>query len=946
MLLTIYDKEGAERCQVAPTDSSTQEKEIGGDNILSLRFTLYEHVALDVNDYTDYEGERYWLTETYNPTEKNTQEWEYEVKFYGIESMIKRFLVLNTVATVDNPAVFTLTATPAEHLALVVENINNGMGTSDWKVGEVAGTDNVVVDYEGTYCNEALELIAGEVGENIEWWVEGQTINIGRCELGEEMELSYGAGLTKIEPDTADNVKFYTRLYVVGSTKNIDPETYGYMRLMLPGGASYVDMEERVAKYGIIHNCESDAFADIYPRRTGTVSSARSEEATDDDGNTYKIFYFKDADLDFNPNDYQLDGEVLRVSFQSGELAGLGEGDDHYFEVNYDADTEEFEIITIWPYDDDTQLPNDILTPAEGNTYILWNLAMPDEYVTAAEEELLAAAEAYNEENCLDPAVYKCPTDYLWVEKNQAELYVGRRVKLVSDKYWPETGYRSSRITKLTRQVTLPGQMDLEIGDTVSTGKMSSLEGDIENVRSYVRTSVAGALNIIKTGDSTLPTDTNVFSAKRSKKEHLSKKNADTAAGLIDFLAGAEFGTFYKSLIAGTGAGIDSKGNAEFESLRVRSYLEVMELIVNRLSAIEGDQLLTEADTITSVVDLGDNCYGLYLQSKWDGYFTAQVAGNVLKGIINTLSSGSGLYYTCWMRVNSVNTALNYIEVTLYDGEDCPSGTNYPPCEMMKFARWGNQTDETRQSCIYLSSTEGRIVLLTGVTKPIVDTTNYEIVLGNPPDFLDSLDLPTIDGLGYLYARGIIVQDMIRTSVTGKPVVTYVDRGTWSADETYYCEALNEETGEYETSDVWYLGCKWRCCKDGTTDTPAWNSTDWAMIEGNSEFTVDFEETDYLFDRDNFNCTLTIVAKVGYIDVTDDILDTDVTWTRYSEDEDGVERASSDNLWAVNRAGAGKSITLTADDCDMDSYTPKTLRFIATVTLRDGMTESASLELA
>lgn len=424
-------------------------------------------------------------------------------------------------------------------------------------------------------------------------------------------------------------------------------------------------------------------------------------------------------------------------------------------------------------------------------------------------------------------------------------------------------------------------------------------------------------------------------------KGNLTFEKMLTVLGLSVFKSGAQFGEFVKSLYAGKGAGIDELGNAEFESVRVRSYFECMELIINRLSAIEGDQLLTEADTIESVDDLGDNCYGLHLKSKWDGYFTAQYPNNVLKGIINTLATGSGVYYTSWMRVNSVNAANNYIEVTLYPGEETPAGTNYPPCEMMKIARWGNQTDTKRQSCIYLSSTEGRIVRLTGVTKPIIDNANYGATFGELPEFLRELDLPIIEGQDYLYARGIVVQDIIRIDYQGKPVSEIVDRGQWSATGDYYCEALNPNTGIYEISDVWYNGCKYRCAKTGTTTAPAWNNTDWAMVEGNPEFTVDFAETDYLFDPDKFNLTLTIIAKLYNMDITDDILDADVQWTRYSEDANGVERVASDNAWALKHAGAGKSIDLTVEDCDFNGYVPKVLKFIATVTLRDGMGNEA-----
>lgn len=419
-----------------------------------------------------------------------------------------------------------------------------------------------------------------------------------------------------------------------------------------------------------------------------------------------------------------------------------------------------------------------------------------------------------------------------------------------------------------------------------------------------------------------------------------------TVLGLALFKDGAQFGEFIKSMYAGKGAGVDKDGNAEFESVRVRSYFECLELIVNRLAAIEGDQILTEGDTIESVDDLGDNCYGLHLKSKWDGYFTAQYPNNVLKGIVNTLAAGSGIYYTSWLRVNSVNTANNYIEVTLYPDGETPAGKNYPPCEMMKIARWGNQTEKTRQSCIYLSSTEGRIVRLTGVTKPIIEPHNYGATFGTLPEFLAAMDLPTIEGQDYVYARGLIVQDIIRIDYQGKPISEIVDRGAWSANAAYYCEALNPATGVYEISDVWYNGCKYRCAKTGTTTAPAWNNTDWAMVEGNPEFTVDFADTDYIFDPDRFRLTLTIIAKLYNMDITTDILDADVQWTRYSEDADGIERVISDQAWALKRAGAGKSIDLTIEDCDFNGYVPKTIKFIATVTLRDGMGNEAGTDTA
>lgn len=245
------------------------------------------------------------------------------------------------------------------------------------------------------------------------------------------------------------------------------------------------------------------------------------------------------------------------------------------------------------------------------------------------------------------------------------------------------------------------------------------------------------------------------FCADETSEAYLSRKHDDAAEGVITFLrgliseqmaqlkAGAQFGDFVSGLYNGKGAQVDANGNAEVESITVRTYMRVMELIVNRLSAQEGDTFFTENDTIESVDSLGDDCYGLHLRSKYSGYFTAQHVGNVIKGVVNNIASAansgtSADYYTSWMRVNSVNAVKNYIEVTLYPDAEVPAGKNFPPCELMNIARYGNQTDESLQSCFYISSSEGRIVKLTGVTKPLLENYNYGMAFGDMPEFVKS----------------------------------------------------------------------------------------------------------------------------------------------------------------------------------------------------------------
>lgn len=426
------------------------------------------------------------------------------------------------------------------------------------------------------------------------------------------------------------------------------------------------------------------------------------------------------------------------------------------------------------------------------------------------------------------------------------------------------------------------------------------------------------------------------------------------ALGLTVFRDDVHFGTFVKSLYAGTGAGIDPQGNAEFESVRVRTYFEAVELIINRLSAIEGDQLLTESDQIETIEDLGNGQYRLHLRAKWDGYFTAQKVNNVLKGIVNNLGAAAlgmttpginAQMYTSWMRVNAVDTANNTIDVILYPDNETPAGRNFPPCELMNIARWGNQTDTTRQSCLYLSSTEGRIVKLIGVTKPIIEPANYGMTIGTLPDFVKAMvndegyPLPIKEGLDYMYIPGIIAMDIIRVNRwTGIPEPVYVDRGEWDENAYYYSNFLNPLTGDYEVSEVWYKGCKYRCCRTGTHAAPSVTTTDWAFVEGNPDFTVEFNDTDVLFDPDRFDLTLTIIAKYHNVDITANIPAANVTWTRYSEDADGVERVQSDLAWNTRHSGAsnpGKSIHLTAADMDFNGYVPKKVKITATVILTD-----------
>ena len=941
MIITIYDKSGKARAEISAGDSSTQQKGVQSDNVLSLSFTHYEHIPLDVNDYVDFEGERYWLTERYVPAQKSEGEWTYDVKLYGIESMIKRFLVLETTDGNAEP-VFTLTATARDHVAMVVKCINNGMGhTTDWKVGRVDGQELIVIDYEGKYCDEALKEIAEKVGGGAEWWVEGQTVNICRCEHGEEIELGYGKGLTSLERETGNSSKFYTRLFAIGSSRNIDAEKYGHSRLMLPGGRQYVEVH--TDEYGVYDHYEKDAFSGIYPRRTGEVSSVRSEEVKGDEGKTFTVYYFKDETLSFDPNEYELAGEKKRVSFADGELAGLGESDGHYFEVNFDSKTREFEIITIWPYDDGTQVPGGRLVPKAGDHYILWNVRMPEEYYRKAEEELLAAVEKYNAEHWQDISVYKAPTDHVWVEENNAVLHVGRRVRLVSKKYFADKGYRQSRITKITRKVNLPSQMDIEISDALQTGALENVNDNIGELKNYTKSRIDGVElpDVIRSWEKTLPTDNNLFSARRSMQEFLSRKTDDIAQGLIRFMQGLKLGDGEKGIDADgnavlgdavlrrivslgydgatqQGFGIVDRGDGKFRldihDLQVWGKAVFQELEVRKLSYAGGNVYLSgSGGRIFKAEELYDEAGKLRGWRCWlladDGTTATQNmwrVGDQARCQTFGLADKQKPTRSWWRLVTAVseeNVALTDESGNeLYDGkkfgwieiakDNCEPGSDVPMAgDTIVLDGNQNPNERDRQGVMILETT--------GPNTPRIVA--YKGVVGYTHEGCEVFKLSP-------EGSRIVSTSFEWVSPTGDIIHIVNYRGEWQSGVSYgYYDQVSHGNGV------------WLCTNsNGSTTEPKEGNADWQLVmraekgekgdDGVAYQVMITSDTGTVMINGSGKMTLNATLLRNGEDISDTISNGSWSWWRQSAD------AEDDAVWNRLHEGVGRSCLITRDD--------------------------------
>ena len=747
MELKIYDKRNRLRTTLVPDSSSTHHEEVGGDDYLSVSLDSQECVTLELNDWTVWEGRKFWCVETYTPKQTGRRKWTYSVKLYGAASLIKQALMLNTE---DSP-VFSYTATAREHVALVVKNLNRWMGgITDWKVGKVEATGNIVVDYsEGLYGNDALKKIADEAGT--EWWIEGMTVNVCRCERGDEVTLGYGNGLLSIERDSADNVKFFTRLFPIGSSRNIDAEKYGSSRLLLPSRATYV---ERNTELGIVEHFEQTAFQEIYPRRTGKVSSVRKETKKGDDGKPFDIYYFTDGEMNFDPNEYEIGGLVKRVTFQTGQLAGLGNDEDgeHYFEVNYNSETREFELITIWPYDDDTQVPGGVLEPKAGDTYILWNVRMPDEYYPIAEEEYATAVEKYMDEHCLDRSVYKCSTDYVTLKKRGVVLCMGQRVRLESDRFFA-SGYRESRITVVDQKLERPTEADIEISDVLSQTTQSRMADEIENVRSEVKANAVELPDVIRSWDTTLPTDNNLFSARRSEQEFLSRKRNDRTKGRITFEQGVVFGQEENGRVDGKGnadlltlvvhellrsanyggsgmtdngwqIGIDEDllSHLIVDKITVRRVMNVFELLINKVRSVGGQICVSAANgKIKTVQEQGDYWHITFEQEN------TFVAHDLMRCQVFTGTSQKAY----WVEVTGIANGGILVEKSEFETAQPEEGDE---CVLM-----GNTETANRQNLVLISASEDghpRVDVLDGV-----NAKNFEHALrarlGNLDDIKD-----------------------------------------------------------------------------------------------------------------------------------------------------------------------------------------------------------------
>lgn len=639
-------------------------------------------------------------------------------------------------------------------------------------------------------------------------------------------------------------------------------------RLMLPKDVPYIDAYrysptgERIyigdSRYDNPNNVEmpeEEAIEEIvkledeYPKYIGSVSSITSDEKEEEDsdgnktGNKYLIYTFKDNGLKNFTKDFVLNGQEPHLIFQTGKLAGLD------FVISLKESGNSGTTFEITRNDDyGRYLPDDILYPVVSDTYILYGFDtafISEQMLPEAEQNLLKKAKEYVKKSMIDPSTYDCEmnADFIYNEGNIRTYEVGAKVNLINKAYFPEG--RQSRIIGFEWPLDIPyGHPIYTVGETAPYSRIGEIESKLESLtykgQTYSGSASGGggtSVYVIGENDNTLPSDKNVFSAKRVLQEiisySISKTKNDRALGLISFLKGIivkegiitddvtatevsanilevfDKLTANNAAIAGNISSLDyaenllgwlitPEGHIDAKSLRLRDFLEVPELRYNRVSIVSGEEWNAPGGGIIESVDAANKTVHLKLEP---GEVSQVEIDDICKGVFNNDTGFQTAYFRITEKIG--NASFKYV---------LRSGYTFNPCKAMHFVAYGNFTNAERQKSCY--STQNYIRFLKGVNNWEITKEMIAMQLGD----LSNLKLFGIDMSGHsaylnrVYMTGTIRQ-ISSDGVTEAPVPVF--KGKWKSGTYWYYD------------EVTHNGSTWICIESTTTQEPSDSSTDW-----------------------------------------------------------------------------------------------------------------------
>lgn len=608
-MVDIKDIQGNILLSTPISEGSKRKFTLQKEDYIALKFSVDDPIYFKLGDGIDDDNiGLFELVNLYKPTyNESTGGYDYELQLDAYYWKWKNKIFKFTPESGGQEAAWNLTAGLDVHLGIFLRNLKllsytyRGIAF-EFSIDSTVENSSKLVSYDSTNMIDALTKMA-ETWE-CEWWITDNIIHFGRCEFGDPVDFEIDVNV-KSMPRSDSQTNYATRIYAFGSTRNI-PTNYRPVdenivvngvvqkRLMLPVGTPYIDAYEDMSEEEAVEDIV--IFDDIYPRRVGTMSDITphpipvKDDSGKDTGQTVNVYRFKDLGIMFS-KEYILEGGELKIVFQSGSLNGMEfgvifnpEGKDEKFSNGlWNPEAQLWEIVRSEDYG--RFLPDDILKPVTGDTYVLSGFdtsLVSDQYLPAAEQELKEKAQAYVEKTKKDPSTYSCTMSSVYMHNDgESRIFeIGDRVNLINKGYF-ENG-RMSRIIGFEYYLDKPCDSTIyTVGETAAYSRIGEIENKLDSVTYKGQTYTGGSgsgVYVIRTNDNTIASNSNVLSALRSLSTFLRKDSDDEASGLITFLKGLNLGQF---VTRATGGHLDAAGNAELNSLIVRLKAEVQSLDVS-----------------------------------------------------------------------------------------------------------------------------------------------------------------------------------------------------------------------------------------------------------------------------------------------------------------------------------------------------------------------------
>lgn len=447
-------------------NTSYVNEEIMGDHTLSLDFLTLNPIELEVGDEVEFEGTTYAIRHKEKITKRQTSRgWEYNVLFYAPMYRLQDvpFFLLGSPEFLKNGDYYTGTAT--EWLSLIIKNMNRE--DSGWSAGSVIESEWITLSFKDKQCSDVLDDLCSQL--DTEYSVSGRVISIGRVEYaanGLKLGQGQGMGFTELSLESSDQERPTTVIYPYGGDRNL-PEGYGSDYLLMPGKA--VSLEMNVEKYG---RCARKVqFEGIYPKGDFTVTSVIDE------------FTFTATGIDFDISGCLIPDQEVTVSFQSGALAGYDLAIAE--EGGWDNATKQIKVIQN-EEENALKVPGDIHI-AVGDRFTLFNLRMPQSYVTKAEEELKTKAEAWLSKKSEKLVKLRGKCDDTLFRQNKIHVACGQMVMIVDERLGLEREIRCTKTKRYIENNERPYRYELTLSDYLDTNGFKDFVKEVENTNEEIK---------------------------------------------------------------------------------------------------------------------------------------------------------------------------------------------------------------------------------------------------------------------------------------------------------------------------------------------------------------------------------------------------------------------------------------------------------------------------